>query len=87
MGNAAKKPKLKTTAGSSAAELWDVLAIDIDPAQIVPAVIEAAENDEADKVVSMETKSTHTRYKVKYSMSMKSTFPKRKISIAPLYEI
>ncbi|CAH0389258.1 unnamed protein product [Bemisia tabaci] len=51
LGNTAKKPKLKTTAGSSAAELWDVLAIDIDPAQIVPAVIEAAENDEADKVI------------------------------------
>lgn len=37
----------------SSAEAWEVVAIDCDPADLAPMVLEASENDEADKVVGI----------------------------------
>lgn len=53
-----KKPKLAHVGShqrqpSSSAEAWEVLAIDIDPADFVPMALEANDNDEADKVIGI----------------------------------
>ncbi|XP_067009610.2 integrator complex subunit 1 [Anabrus simplex] len=39
--------------GSGAAEAWEMVAEDCDPADLVPAVLEASDLDEADKVVGL----------------------------------
>ncbi|XP_015601368.1 integrator complex subunit 1 isoform X2 [Cephus cinctus] len=54
----AKKPKLATHISHprpplSNAEAWEVVAIDCDPADLVPMVLEASDNDEGDKVVGI----------------------------------
>ncbi|XP_014467728.1 PREDICTED: integrator complex subunit 1 isoform X2 [Dinoponera quadriceps] len=53
-----KKPKLAGHVGHQrppfpSAEAWEVVAIDIDPADIVPMALEANENDEGDKVIGI----------------------------------
>ncbi|XP_012235506.1 integrator complex subunit 1 [Linepithema humile] len=53
-----KKPKLSHIGSyqrqpSSSAEAWEVLATDTDPADFVPMVLEANDNDEADKVIGI----------------------------------
>ncbi|XP_063991596.1 integrator complex subunit 1 [Diachasmimorpha longicaudata] len=53
-----KKPKLSTHAAHprppmSSAEAWEVVAIDCDPADLVPMVLEASDNDEGDKVIGL----------------------------------
>lgn len=52
----AKKPKLApnvTMPKTSSAEVWEVVAIDCEPADLVPFVLEANENDEGDKVIGL----------------------------------
>ncbi|KAG7214008.1 hypothetical protein KM043_001378 [Ampulex compressa] len=53
-----KKPKLATHVAHqrppfSSAEAWEVVAIDSDPADFVPMVLEANDNDEGDKVIGI----------------------------------
>ncbi|XP_012280876.1 integrator complex subunit 1 [Orussus abietinus] len=53
-----KKPKLAAHAthprpALSSAEAWEVVAIDCEPADLVPMVLEASDNDEGDKVVGI----------------------------------
>ncbi|XP_017798364.1 PREDICTED: integrator complex subunit 1 [Habropoda laboriosa] len=53
-----KKPKLATHVSHqrppfSSAEAWELVAIDSDPADFVPMVLEANDNDEGDKVIGI----------------------------------
>lgn len=54
----AKKPKLASHASHprppmSSAEAWEVVALDCEPADLVPMVLEASDNDEGDKVIGV----------------------------------
>ena len=54
----AKKPKLSTSlthqrVPTSSAEAWEVVALDCDPPDLVPMVLEANDNDECDKVIGI----------------------------------